>query len=176
MDTTTNAYRAMERAQWYEDKAVEGLSPFWAGAYGVGKDLVNVVPMKNSKPFYKTIFGMMKAVGESADQMHEINSSGGTAGQAMGSGVTAAGIMIAAEKVPIKDLADFSNSKLGELALSAELAKHGLEISQNILEYAAKYMADLSYQNPNAQFSLSELAEEIVEDYLKNNFGLLNLI
>jgi hypothetical protein len=73
-------------------------------------------------------------------------------------------------------LADFSNSKLGELALSAELAKHGLEISQNILEYAAKYMADLSYQNPNAQFSLSELAEEIVEDYLKNNFGLLNLI
>ena len=176
MDTTTNAYRAMERAQRYEDKAVEGLSLFWAGAYGVGKDLVNVVPMKNSKPFYKTIFGMMKAVGESADQMHEINSSGGTAGQAMGSGVTAAGIMLAAEKVPIKDLADFSNSKLGELALSAELAKHGLEISQNILEYAAKYMADLSYQNPNAQFSLSELAEEIVEDYLKNNFGLLNLI
>jgi hypothetical protein len=87
----------MERAQRYEDKAVEGLSLFWAGAYGVGKDLVNVVPMKNSKPFYKTIFGMMKAVGESADQMHEINSSGGTAGQVMGSGVTTAGIMLAAE-------------------------------------------------------------------------------
>ena len=167
MDTTTDAYHAMERAQKYEDKAVEGYSPELADAYGWITGTAGAVA---TLPLNMFVPGATLAI-ETADnavrKMHEINSSGGTAGQALGRGVTAAGIMFAAKKAPIKELAKFSNSNIGRLALKEELVKHGLKMSQNVLEYAANYMADLSYHNPNAQFTLSELAGEIAEDYLK---------
>lgn len=106
-------------------------------------------------------------INESSEKMHEINSSGGTAGQDFVNGAVNAGISAVSEKVSANDIFDFSCSEAGQMVLSEEFAKHGLKMSKNVLEYALNYMIDLSAQNKNVKFSMNELVEKIANDYVK---------
>ena len=74
MDTTTEAYRAMARADRYEDKAVEGLSPFEKGAYNWAKGIVETAA---TLPLNMVIPGAtlaVEATDNAVQKMHEVNS------------------------------------------------------------------------------------------------------
>ena len=165
MDTTTDAYRAMDRAERYEDKAVEGLSSAKRLVYNVATNAIELVPKVVINKYVPGYLLTTDIINESSEKMHETNSSGGTAGQAFVNGAVNAGISAVSEKMQMKELSSFVQSDIGKIVLKEELAKHGLNISKGVLEYTIKHLADVAAQNPYAELSLDEMVEELVKDY-----------
>jgi len=165
MDIATDAYRAMERAQRYEDKAVEGLNSGGEIVYNIVSNIPEMIVYKGTSKINKVIPFIAKMFEGTAEKMHEINSSGGTAGQAFETGAVTAGISLAAEKLPMHYLAELVQSDVGKAVLHEEFARHGMKLSKGVLEYTAKHIADIAAQNSDAEFSMGELVQELIKDY-----------
>lgn len=92
-----------------------------------------------------------------ADKTFELNQRGVAPGEALVRGLVAGGIEAATEKIPLDNLIDLIKTG-GKSALKNLLKQAGVEAGEESLSYVMNYIADKAARDPEAEFSLSELA------------------
>ena len=92
-----------------------------------------------------------------ADKTFELNQRGVAPGEALVRGLAAGGIEAATEKIPLDNLIDLIKTG-GKSALKNLLKQAGVEAGEESLSYVMNYIADKAARDPEAEFSLSELA------------------
>lgn len=93
-----------------------------------------------------------------ADKTYELNSRGVAPGEALTRGLVSGGIEAATEKIPLDNLLDLVKTG-GRSAVRSLLRQMGTEATEESVSYVLNYLADEAAKDPEAEFSLQELAE-----------------
>lgn len=93
-----------------------------------------------------------------ADKTYELNSRGVAPGEALTRGLVSGGIEAATEKIPLDNLLDLVKTG-GRSAVRSLLRQMGTEATEESVSYFLNYVADKAAKDPEAEFSLQELAE-----------------
>lgn len=148
----------MGKAKEYQQQAVEGLSP--TGQF-IGNTLLSIgqnaalLPTAAINPAAPLIgMGAIAA----ADKSYELSEQGIGAGEALARGIISGGIESLTEKLPLDNLLKVANSTAGRNAIKNILKQMGMEATEEAASYVINYGADKLARDPNAQFSLQELA------------------
>ena len=89
----------------------------------------------------------------------ELRSRGVSAGEALARGLVSGGIEGATEKIPIGNLLKIVKGSGGATFLKNIAKQAGIEATEESASYALNFLADKAARDPEAQFSLAELAE-----------------
>lgn len=92
-----------------------------------------------------------------ADKTYELNARGAAPGEALARGLVSGGIEAATEKIPLDSLLDLVKTG-GRSAVRSLLRQMGTEATEESVSYVLNYIADKAAKDPEAQFSLQELA------------------
>lgn len=88
----------------------------------------------------------------------ELNEQGKSAGEALGRGTVSGIIEAATEKLPLERMAEILHSG-GANAVKNILRQMGTEATEEGASYFLNYVSDLAAADPDAEFSLAELAQ-----------------
>ena len=88
----------------------------------------------------------------------ELNEQGKSAGEALGRGAVSGIIEAATEKLPLEQMAEILHSG-GANAVKNILRQMGTEATEEGVSYFLNYVSDLAAADPDAKFSLAELAQ-----------------
>ena len=88
----------------------------------------------------------------------ELNEQGKSAGEALGRGTVSGIIEAATEKLPLERMAEILHSG-GTNAVKNILRQMGTEATEEAASYFLNYVSDLAAADPDAKFSLAELAQ-----------------
>lgn len=88
----------------------------------------------------------------------ELNEQGKSAGEALGRGTVSGIIEAATEKLPLERMAEILHSG-GANAVKNILRQMGTEATEEGVSYFLNYVSDLAVADPDAKFSLAELAQ-----------------
>lgn len=88
----------------------------------------------------------------------ELNEQGKSAGEALGRGTVSGIIEAATEKLPLERMAEILHSG-GTNAVKNILRQMGTEATEEGVSYFLNYVSDLAAADPDAKFSLAELAQ-----------------
>ena len=89
----------------------------------------------------------------------EVLESGGSATEALTRGLISGGIEGVTERIPIGNLLRIVRGSGGASFLANMARQAGIEATEESASYTLNYLADLAARDPNAQFSLQDLAE-----------------
>lgn len=89
----------------------------------------------------------------------EVLESGGSATEALTRGLVSGGIEGVTERIPIGNLLRIVRGSGGASFLANMARQAGIEATEESASYTLNYLADLAARDPNAQFSLQDLAE-----------------
>lgn len=157
VDMESEAMRRYFQAKSTQEKALEGLTgaPRWLGeqAISIGQNAA-VLPLSLVSPALS--LGAMGAI-SSADRMYELSEQGKSADEALTRGLISGAIEAVTEKIPLDNLMDLVRTG-GKSALKNLLKQAGVEAGEESLSYVMNYIADKAAKDPDAEFSLSELA------------------
>ena len=92
-----------------------------------------------------------------ADKTYELNSRGVAPSEALARGLVSGGIEAATEKIPLDNLLDLVKTG-GRSAVRSLLRQMGTEATEESVSYVLNYIADKAAKDPEAEFSLQELA------------------
>ena len=149
--------RLMTGAIETREKALEGMTgaPRWLAEQGIsiGQNLA-MLPTAAIHPALP--LAGMGAIA-AGDKMYELNAQGKAPEEALGRGLLAGGIEAATEKIPLDTLMDVVKTG-GRSALKNLLKQAGVEAGEESLSYVMNYIADKAARDPNASFSMAELA------------------
>ena len=155
MDST--GMKLMTEAIETREKALEGMTgaPRWLAEQGIsiGQNLA-MLPTAAINPALP-LAGMGSIA--AGDKMYELNAQGKAPEEALGRGLLAGGIEAATEKIPLDTLMDVVKTG-GRSALKNLLKQAGVEAGEESLSYVMNYIADKAARDPNASFSMAELA------------------
>lgn len=106
-----------------------------------------------------TILGSALIGAQAAGQRtFELNEQGKSAGEALGRGAVSGIIEAATEKLPLERMAEILHSG-GANAVKNILRQMGTEATEEGVSYFLNYVSDLAAADPDAKFSLAELAQ-----------------
>lgn len=106
-----------------------------------------------------TILGSALIGAQAAGQRtFELNEQGKSAGEALGRGLVSGVIEAATEKLPLEQMAEILRSG-GTGAVKSILRQMGTEATEEGVSYFLNYVSDLAAADPDAKFSLAELAQ-----------------
>ncbi len=88
----------------------------------------------------------------------ELNEQGKSAGEALGRGTVSGIIEAATEKLPLEQMSEILHSG-GANAVKNILRQMGTEATEESASYFLNYVSDLAAADPDAKFSLAELAQ-----------------
>ena len=155
MDST--GMKLMTGAIETREKALEGMTgaPRWLAEQGIsiGQNLAMLPTAAINPALPLTGMGAIAA----GDKMYELNAQGKAPEEALGRGLLAGGIEAATEKIPLDTLMDVVKTG-GRSALKNLLKQAGVEAGEESLSYVMNYIADKAARDPNASFSMAELA------------------
>ena len=158
VDVTSDGMRLMRESSQYREQALEGLEgvPRFLGstALSIGQNAA-LLPLAAVNP--AASLAAMSAV-SSADRMYELSERGLPASEALGRGLISGGIEAATEKIPLENLSSVVR-RGGTSAIRNIQRQAGIEAWEGSVSYMANYLADLAVQDPEAEFSLAELAQ-----------------
>ena len=89
----------------------------------------------------------------------EVLESGGSATEALTRGLISGGIEGVTERIPVGNLLRIVRGSGGASFLANMARQAGIEATEESASYTLNYLADLAARDPNAQFSLQDLAE-----------------
>ena len=139
------------------EEALEGLTGAdrWLGeqAISIGQNLALLPTAAINPAIPLSAMGAMAG----ADKMYELSQRGEPADEAFARGVVSGAIEAATEKIPLDTLMDVVKTG-GRSALKNLLKQAGVEAGEESLSYVMNFIADKAAKDPNASFSLSELA------------------
>ena len=102
------------------------------------------------------VMGLEAAAGKAT----ELNARGIAPGEALGRGLVSGGIELLTEKVPAERLMDVVRQG-GRSLLRNALAQAGVEATEEGVSYLANAVADAAAQDPEAEISLQDLAQNM---------------
>ena len=139
------------------EEALEGLTSAdrWLGeqAISIGQNLALLPTAAINPAIPLSAMGAMAG----ADKMYELSQRGEPADEAFARGVVSGAIEAATEKIPLDTLMDVVKTG-GRSALKNLLKQAGVEAGEESLSYVMNHIADKAARDPNASFSLAELA------------------
>ena len=162
MDMDSLAANLMDRSAEKAQLATKGLGP--AGEW-VGKNLVNVSQnapallasaVPGIGPFLGGAIMGMNAAGSKA---YELQKEGVDAGDAFWRGTVSGGIEAATERYSVEGFWKIAQGTGAKTAAKNILRQMGVEASEESASYVLNYLADKAADDPNATFSLAELAD-----------------
>lgn len=140
------------------EKALEGTEgvPRFLGetAISIGQNLALLPTAAISPAVPLAAMGTIAA----ADKTYELNARGAAPGEALARGLVSGGIEAATEKIPLDSLLDLVQTG-GRSAVRSLLRQMGVEATEEAVSYVLNYAADEAARDPEAEFSLQELAE-----------------
>ncbi len=158
VDMDDPGMRLMRESNQYREQALEGLEgvPRFLGgtALSIGQNAA-LLPLAAVNPALPlAAMGTISA----ADKMYELGERGLPASEALSRGLISGGIEAATEKIPLDTLLDAMKTG-GKGALRNILHQAGTEAGEESVSYLANYLVDKAYKDPEAEFSLAELAQ-----------------
>ena len=157
VDVNSEGMRLIRESAQYQQQALEGLEgvPRFLGetALSIGQNaaLLPTAAIHPAAPL--AAMGTISA----ANRMYELSERGLSASEALGRGLISGGIEAATEKIPLENLLSVVRTG-GSSALRNLLRQAGIEAGEESVSYLANYIADVAAQDPEAEFSLQELA------------------
>lgn len=157
VDVNSEGMRLIRESAQYQQQALEGLEgvPRFLGetALSIGQNaaLLPTAAIHPAAPL--AAMGTISA----ANRMYELSERGLSASEALGRGLISGGIEAATEKIPLENLLSVVRTG-GSSALRNVLRQAGIEAGEESVSYLANYIADRAAQDPEAEFSLQELA------------------
>ena len=106
-------------------------------------------------PVVGSVMTGMQAAGQ---RSFELNEQGKTAGESLARGTVSGVIEAATEKLPLEQMSKILHSG-GTNAVKNILRQMGTEATEESASYFMNYVADLAANDPDAKFSLQELAQ-----------------
>lgn len=147
----------MRQAGEYREEALKGLEgvPRFLGetVLSIGQNAALLPTAAINPAIPLAAMGTISA----ADKMYELNARGFSPSESLTRGVVSGGIEAATEKIPLENLLSVVKTG-GNSALRNLLRQAGIEAGEESVSYLANYIADLAAQDPEAEFSLQELA------------------
>ncbi len=161
MDMDSAAAKLMQRSAEKTQAAVEGLGPVgqWVGEnlISVGQNLpamaAAAIPVVGP-----AVSGGIMAAGAGGGKAYELQQQGADAGDAFWRGAVSGGIELATEKFSIDNFLEIAKGVGAKNAVKNILRQAGVEASEESASYILNYIADKAARDPNAEFSLAELA------------------
>lgn len=140
-----------------EEKAMEGLSDTAKQVFGIGLSIADnalTLPTAMINPALPLAIMSVKAAGGKA---YELTKQGASAKEAILRGAVSGGIEALTEKIPLDNIIDAVKIG-GRPFIKSVLQQMGTEATEESISYMLNHIADVAAQDPNAQFSLKELA------------------
>ena len=161
VDQNKWSQRTLKKAEEQQANATTGLTNGQKYAANTAISLAGNAPTMglSAIPVVGPYLGAAAMGAQAAGQrMYELNSQGVAPNESFARGLVSGGIEMATEKLPLENLADIIH-KGGSGFVKNALRQAGIEATEESASYLANYAADLAANDPNAQFSLEELAQ-----------------
>lgn len=161
VDQNKWSQRTLKKAEEQQANATTGLTNGQKYAANTAISLAGNAPTMglSAIPVVGPYLGAAAMGAQAAGQrMYELNSQGVAPNESFARGLVSGGIEMATEKLPLENLADIIH-KGGSGFVKNALRQAGIEATEESASYLASYAADLAANDPNAQFSLEELAQ-----------------
>lgn len=161
VDQNKWSQRTLKKAEEQQANATTGLTNGQKYAANTAISLAGNAPTMglSAIPVVGPYLGAAAMGAQAAGQrMYELNSQGVAPNESFARGLVSGGIEMATEKLPLENLSDIIH-KGGSGFVKNALRQAGIEATEESASYLANYAADLASNDPNAQFSLEELAQ-----------------
>ena len=160
VDQNRWSQRMLREANEAQANAEAGLAPAprWVAEQAISLASNAPTMAASAVPVVGTALGSLVMGAQAAGQRaFELNEQGKSAGEALGRGTVSGIIEAATEKLPLERMAEILHSG-GANAVKNILRQMGTEATEEGASYFLNYVSDLAAADPDAKFSLAELA------------------
>ena len=161
VDQNLWSQRMLREANEAQANAEAGLAPAprWVTEQAISLAANTPTMAASAVPVVGTALGSLVMGAQAAGQRaFELNEQGKSAGEALGRGTVSGIIEAATEKLPLEQMAEILHSG-GANAVKNILRQMGTEATEEGVSYFLNYVSDLAAADPDAKFSLAELAQ-----------------
>ena len=161
VDQNLWSQRVLREANEAQANAEAGLAPAprWVTEQAISLASNAPTMAASAVPFVGPALGSLVMGAQAAGQRaFELNEQGKSAGEALGRGTVSGIIEAATEKLPLERMAEILHSG-GTNAVKNILRQMGTEATEEGVSYFLNYVSDLAASDPDAKFSLTELAQ-----------------
>lgn len=161
VDPNKWSQRMLREANEAQANAEAGLAPAprWLTEQGISLAGNAPVMAASAIPVVGPAVGSIMMGGQAAGQRSfELNEQGKGARESLTRGLTSGAIEAATEKLPLEQMSKILHSG-GTNAVKNILRQMGSEATEESVSYFMNYVADLAANDPDAKFSLQELAQ-----------------
>ena len=161
VDQNLWSQRVLREANEAQANAEAGLAPAprWVTEQAISLASNAPTMAASAVPVVGPALGSLVMGAQAAGQRaFELNEQGKSAGEALGRGTVSGIIEAATEKLPLERMAEILHSG-GTNAVKNILRQMGTEATEEGVSYFLNYVSDLAAADPDAKFSLAELAQ-----------------
>lgn len=161
VDQNLWSQRMLREANEAQANAEAGLAPAprWVAEQAISLASNAPTMAASAVPVVGPALGSLVMGAQAAGQRaFELNEQGKSAGEALGRGTVSGIIEAATEKLPLERMAEILHSG-GANAVKNILRQMGTEATEEGASYFLNYVSDLAAADPDAKFSLAELAQ-----------------
>lgn len=161
VDQNRWSQRMLREANEAQANAEAGLAPAprWVAEQAISLASNAPTMAASAVPVVGPALGSLVMGAQAAGQRaFELNEQGKSAGEALGRGTVSGIIEAATEKLPLERMAEILHSG-GTNAVKNILRQMGTESTEEVASYFLNYVSDLAAADPDAKFSLAELAQ-----------------
>lgn len=161
VDQNLWSQRMLREANEAQANAEAGLAPAprWVAEQAISLASNAPTMAASAVPVVGTALGSLVMGAQAAGQRaFELNEQGKSAGEALGRGLVSGVIEAATEKLPLEQMSEILHSG-GANAVRNILRQMGTEATEEGVSYFLNYVSDLAAADPDAKFSLAELAQ-----------------
>lgn len=161
VDQNLWSQKVLREANEAQSNAEAGLAPAprWVAEQAISLASNAPTMAASAVPVVGPALGSLVMGAQAAGQRaFELNEQGKSAGEALGRGTVSGIIEAATEKLPLERMAEILHSG-GANAVKNILRQMGTEATEEGVSYFLNYVSDLAAADPDAKFSLAELAQ-----------------
>ena len=161
VDQNLWSQKVLREANEAQANAEAGLAPAprWVAEQAISLASNAPTMAASAVPVVGTALGSLVMGAQAAGQRaFELNEQGKSAGEALGRGLVSGVIEAATEKLPLEQMSEILHSG-GTNAVRNILRQMGTEATEESVSYLLNYVSDLAASDPDAKFSLAELAQ-----------------
>jgi len=152
--------RQMRRSAEQQEQALAGMTGVPRFLAGTGLSIANNAPALATGAVFGPAASMaLMGAQAAASKGYELNERGLSPEESLVRGLASGGIEALTEKYSIEGLWDIAKGTGAKTAVKNLLRQAGVEASEESASYALNYLTDKLARDPEAEFSLAELAE-----------------